>query len=85
MPCVYGRCDVKAKGTPGTICSADKDCDEEGCCVIEPTIDVQHGICKRRLEEFHQCSPVLFRKVWLGDEKPKCGPCQDGLECVEKG
>ena len=53
--------------------------------MIEPTIDERHGTCKNKLEEFHQCSPVLFRKVWIGDEKPECGPCADGLECVERG
>ncbi|XP_066928626.1 uncharacterized protein [Clytia hemisphaerica] len=83
MPCIYGRCDDKAKGSPGGICDKDGDCGD-GCCVIEPTIDEHHGICKVKLEEFHQCSPVLFRKIWIG-EKPECGPCADGLECVERG
>lgn len=84
MPCVYGRCDEKPKGSPGTICDKDGDCGD-GCCIIEPTIDEEHGICKNKLDEYHQCSPVLFRKVWVGDEKPKCGPCKDGFECMEKG
>ena len=70
---------------PGTICDSDKDCGDDGCCVIEPTIDEYYGICKRKLAEYHQCSPVLFRKVWLGDKKPECGPCKKGLHCVEKG
>ena len=70
--------------TLGAICDKDGDCGD-GCCVIEPTIDERHGTCKNKLEEFHQCSPVLFRKVWIGDEKPECGPCADGLECVERG
>lgn len=68
----------------GTICIKDGDCGG-GCCVIEPTITEEHGICKAKLEEFHQCAPVLFRKVWIGDEQPKCGPCANGLECVERG
>ena len=27
---------------------------------------------------------VLYRKDGIG-EKPDCGPCQEGLECVQKG
>ena len=68
----------------GTICKKDGDCGD-GCCVLEPTISEDHGICKVKLKEFHQCSPVLFRKVWVGDEKPDCGPCAEGLECSERG
>ncbi|XP_012563110.2 uncharacterized protein LOC101241002 isoform X1 [Hydra vulgaris] len=85
LSCIYGRCDNKEKGTPGSICEKDTDCNGDSCCVIEPTIYENHGTCKRKLEEFHQCAPVLFRKVWIEEEKPKCGPCKDGLKCIEKG
>lgn len=84
MPCIYGRCDTKIITAPGSICKNDGDCGS-GCCVLEPTINLESGICKIKLAEFHQCSPVLYRKVWIGDKRPTCGPCEDHLECVNKG
>ena len=36
------------------------------------------------LDEYHQCASILYRKIWVG-EKPDCGPCKSGLECVQKG
>eukprot|EP00112_Aurelia_sp_Birch-Aquarium-sp1_P025321 Seg836.13 transcript_id=Seg836.13/GoldUCD/mRNA.D3Y31 product="hypothetical protein" protein_id=Seg836.13/GoldUCD/D3Y31 len=85
MECVYGRCEDKPKGSPGAFCHKDKECAGEACCVLEPTVDEEHEICKPKLSEYHQCSPILYRKIWLGDNKPDCGPCKGGLQCVQRG
>lgn len=85
MECVYGRCEDKPKGSPGAFCHKDKDCAGEACCVLEPTVDEHESICKPKLAEYHQCSPILYRKLWIGDNKPDCGPCKDGLLCSQRG
>ena len=69
----------------GAFCEKDSECGGEACCVLEPTVDEEHSICKPKLSEFHQCSPILFRKIWIGDHKPECGPCKGGLTCVQRG
>ena len=69
----------------GAFCHKDKECAGEACCVLEPTVDEEHEICKPKLSEYHQCSPILYRKIWLGDNKPDCGPCKGGLQCVQRG
>lgn len=81
--CGFGRCEKKSKGDPGTFCEKDTDC-KDACCVLEPTINSHLPICKPTLEEYHQCAAILYRKIWVG-EKPDCGPCKAGLECVQKG
>eukprot|EP00794_Sanderia_malayensis_P012651 gene12651-13950_t len=85
MECIYGRCEDKPKGSPGAFCHKDKDCSGEACCVLEPTVDEEESICKPKLAEYHQCSPILYRKLWIGDNKPDCGPCKGGLKCLQKG
>lgn len=67
----------------GTFCEKDTDC-KDACCVLEPTINSHLPICKPTLDEYHQCAAILYRKIWVG-EKPDCGPCKAGLECVQKG
>ena len=67
----------------GTFCEKDSDCND-ACCVLEPTINSHLPICKPTLGEYHQCAAILYRKIWVGD-KPDCGPCKPGLECVQKG
>ncbi|KAJ7369871.1 hypothetical protein OS493_035948 [Desmophyllum pertusum] len=83
LVCAFGRCEKKSKGDPGTFCEKDTDC-KEACCVLEPTINSHLPICKPTLDEYHQCAAILYRKIWVG-EKPDCGPCNAGLECVQKG
>ncbi|PFX29882.1 dickkopf-related protein 3-like isoform X1 [Stylophora pistillata] len=83
LVCTFGRCEKKSEGDPGTFCEKDSDC-KEACCVLEPTINSHLPICKPTLEEYHQCAAILYRKIWVG-EKPDCGPCKPGLECVQKG
>lgn len=67
----------------GTFCEKDTDC-KDACCVLEPTINTHLPICKPMLDEYHQCAAILYRKIWVG-EKPDCGPCKPGLECLQKG
>lgn len=67
----------------GTFCEKDTDC-KDACCVLEPTINSHLPICKPMLDEYHQCAAILYRKIWIGD-KPDCGPCKPGLECIQKG
>jgi len=83
LVCGFGRCEKKSKGDPGTFCEKDTDC-KDACCVLEPTINSHLPICKPTLDEYHQCAAILYRKIWVG-EKPDCGPCKTGLECVQKG
>jgi len=83
LVCTFGRCEKKSKGDPGTFCEKDTDC-KDACCVLEPTINSHLPICKPMLDEYHQCASILYRKIWVG-EKPDCGPCKSGFECVQKG
>ncbi|XP_048578985.1 dickkopf-related protein 3 [Nematostella vectensis] len=84
MVCTYGRCEKTSKGDPGSFCEKDTDCKGDACCVLEPTVNSVIPICKPKLDEYHQCASILYRKIWVG-EKPDCGPCKKGLECTQKG
>lgn len=87
--CTYGRCKKgSAKGSAGTFCDRQKDCQgADLCCVREPAINPVISICKPALDEHQTCGPYnQFRTVYIGGTvQPVCGPCKQGLVCKQVG